>query len=358
MLIVGEKKTRIPVRSLWFLLIYESGLLDQLSAGQREAVLGGDRDDHLHDVIVEIFAGDVESRLRGQITPQYRARAADLTRVRGRIDHLRTQGRRLLDRGTVACRFTELIVDTPRNRYIAAILRKSAPLVQSEELAHRCTAAAFALSRLGVGTRAPTRAELSRDRVGAHDRADQHLLSLARLVEDMALPVHEPGHVHLPEIDTGAHRRLRTLFEKATRNYYRRHLNRADWTVTAPKLRWDHHSSDAGAALLPEMRTDTVLAHRKSHRRIIIETKFTDGLTEHFGKTRVKSEYLYQLYAYLMSQPQPDAEGVLLFVTTAGRTPIAESVTIQGHRIRFISLDLAQPLAGIRQTLDGVLSTE
>ncbi|ASF06345.1 McrC protein [Nocardia brasiliensis NBRC 14402] len=358
MLVVGEKKTRIPVRSLWFLLIYESGLLDQLSTGRREAMFGGDRDDHLSDIIVDLFVGDVEARLRRQLTPQYRDRAADLTRVRGRIDHLRTQGRRLLDRGTVACRFTELIVDTPRNRYIAAVLRKSAALVQSEELAHRCTAAAFALSRLGVGTRTPTRAELSRDRVGAHDRADQHLLSLARLVEDMALPVHEPGHIHLPEIDTGAHGRLRALFEKAIRNYYCRHLNPADWTVSAPILRWDRDANASGAALLPRMHTDTVLTHRNTRRRIIIETKFTDGLTEHYGKTRIKSEYLYQLYAYVMSQSQPDTEGVLLFVTTAGRTPIAESVTIQGHRIRFISLDLAQPLARIRQTLDSVLSQE
>jgi 5-methylcytosine-specific restriction enzyme subunit McrC len=42
------------------------------------------------------------------------------------------------------------------------------------------------------------------------------------------------------------------------------------------------------------------------------------------------------------------AQGVLLFVTANGRSPMARSVNIQGHRIRFLSVELPQPPQSIR----------
>ena len=51
------------------------------------------------------------------------------------------------------------------------------------------------------------------------------------------------------------------------------------------------------------MQTDTVLHDRLTDRRIVIETKFADALSDsRFGNdVTIKSGYLCQLYAYLMS---------------------------------------------------------
>ncbi|MGW0178960.1 5-methylcytosine restriction system specificity protein McrC [Nocardia sp. NPDC003345] len=358
MITVGEGRTRIPVRSLWFLLIYASDMLERLQTDAREAVLAGERDQDLADVVAEVFVADIESRLRRQLTPQYRDRAADLAHMRGRVDHLRTNSARLLDRGRIACRFPELVVDTPRNRYLAATLRKAASLVRSGPLSQRCTVAAFAFHRIGVGSEAPTRAELSRDRFGHHDRDDKHLLTLAHLLVDMAVPHQEHGHVTMPRLDTDAHEQLRILFEKAVRNYYRYRLRPQGWSVGSRRLEWDHQPTDSGADLLPQMKTDITLDHAPTRRRILIETKFTDALTDHHSKTTINRNYLFQLYSYLMSQTgsgaakEMPAAGVLLFVKTGTRPVISREVTIQGHVIRFVSLDLDQPLAGIRRVLD------
>ncbi|WP_280474557.1 5-methylcytosine restriction system specificity protein McrC [Nocardia asiatica] len=354
MLLLGEGHTRIPVRSLWFLLLLASDLLSRLRSPDREAVLAGERDEDLADMIAEIFVGEMETRLRQQLTSDYRDRAAHLDRVRGRIDHLRTESHRLLDRGRIACRFPELVVDTARNRYLAATLRKAARLVQSAELAHRCAGAAFTMQRLGVSAIPPTRVELSRDRIGMHDRADRNLLLLAHLLEDMAVPEHDTGSVLLPRLDTTAHDLHRKLFETAVRNYYRYRLEPSGWRVGARKLSWPHEPADTGADLLPEMQTDATLEHIATGRRIVVETKFTDSLTEHHDKTTIRRDHLFQLYCYLAAQSGP-SEGVLLFVNTEGRDPIAKTVRLHGHLLRFISVDLNNTLTEIRRTLDSCI---
>ena len=105
---------------------------------------------------------------------------------------------------------------------------------------------------------------------------------------------------------------------------------------------------------MPVMKTDATLDDPASGRRVVIEAKFTDALVDRGVKTTIATGYLYQLYAYLASQTGPGddtldaAEGVLLFVKTVDRDVFDGEVTIQGHRIRFLSVDLAGSPADIR----------
>ena len=62
MLTAGYGATRIPVRSFWLLLIYASELLSRLQTKDREAILAGERDDHLLDAIAEVLVGSRAAR--------------------------------------------------------------------------------------------------------------------------------------------------------------------------------------------------------------------------------------------------------------------------------------------------------
>jgi 5-methylcytosine-specific restriction enzyme subunit McrC len=349
---LGEGETHIPVRSLWFLLIYASDLLAQLRTKEREEILAGERDNKLIDAIAEVLVVEVERRLCRQLTVQYRPRRADLTRVRGRIDHLRTTTRRLSDQGRIACCFDELCVDSPRHRFIAHTLLSAAPKIIRPELAQRCRAAAFRMHRLGVSATPPSRAELSTDRLGHHDIDDRRMRDAALLLRDMAVPAHEAGPFDLPALrdDVRAHRKL---FEAAVRGFFRYTLSSLGWDVQARILQWTppEHSKPP---FMPVMKTDVTLDHPKSGRRVVIEAKFTDALEDRDGKTTIATGYLYQLYSYLASQSGrgdhtlDTADGVLLFVKTVDRDVFDGEVTIQGHRIRFLSVDLAGSPAEIR----------
>ncbi|BBY28123.1 5-methylcytosine restriction system specificity protein McrC [Mycolicibacterium sediminis] len=355
---VGQGKTEIPIRSLWLLLIYASDLLSGLRSTERESLMADSHDADLIGAIADVLVTEVEHRLRQQLSFHYRSTSADLTRVRGRIDHLRTGTAHLLDQGRIACVFDELTVNSPRNRFVAATLRRAARLVESKEISRRCAAASFTMQRLGVSPQTPSRPELSKDRLGHHDSHDRRMLDAAHLVNDMAVPFHEHGSRSITKLlrDEGKYRKL---FEKAVKGYFTYTLRPHGWTVHNPELHWQHGGTGNDHGLLPAMKTDVVLLDPTKQRRIVIEVKFKDALVNNYAdNTTIHSGFLYQLYAYLKSQAGPaddvadHAEGVLLFVVANGRDPVNAVSTIQGHPIRFLSVDMTGTPSDIRNRWD------
>jgi 5-methylcytosine-specific restriction enzyme subunit McrC len=91
-------------------------------------------------------------------------------------------------------------------------------------------------------------------------------------------------------------------------------------------------------------------------RRIVIDTKFNSILTSGwYREASLRSGYLYQIYAYLRSQvgrgdlSSDAAEGILLHPSIG--KGVDESVVIQGHRIRFMTVDLTADTSAIRSEL-------
>ena len=109
------------------------------------------------------------------------------------------------------------------------------------------------------------------------------------------------------------------------------------------------------------MQTDIVLespvlADEPARSRLVIDTKFTSIVgTGQYGNPTLRSGYIYQIYAYLRSQerqadpPSLTASGLLLHPSVGEE--VDESATIQGHRIRFATVDLAADSQSIRSRL-------
>lgn len=77
-----------------------------------------------------------------------------------------------------------------------------------------------------------------------------------------------------------------------------------------------------------------------------------------YKEVTLRSGHLYQMYAYLRSQagrgdPIADrAEGLLLHPAVGpSGVSVDETAVIQGHAIRFATVDLAAPSAAIRRQL-------
>ena len=345
---------RIPVRNIWLLMLYASQLF------RTSACTGVDVEanpDEIADLVAEFLTHAVEERQRRQLSLGYCQRSADLSRVRGRIDLIRTERRQLLARGAVACRFVELSIDTLRNRFVRGALETVARLVARPELRHRCRRAAANMQALGVSGTMPTRTELSLDRIGRHDTVDREMLAAAILAMDLVLPTERAGPRPLP-MPEREERWARDLFERAVGGFYRAVLSPERWQEnTGRRLKWHLDWPNKGAEdILPGMRTDVVLDDVDAARRIVIDTKFTSTVTAGWWReTTLRSKYLYQIYAYLRSQtgqgdPMADkAEGILLHPAISAS--IDEIISVQGHLIRFTTVDLAAESAVIRQQL-------
>ncbi|WP_035240975.1 5-methylcytosine-specific restriction endonuclease system specificity protein McrC [Desulfobacter vibrioformis] len=353
---------RIPVRNLWLLMLYASDLFRQLDQASQVSV--EENPDDIPDLIAEILSTQVEQRIKRNLSFGYQTREATLNRVRGRINLLKTERHRLLDKGKVFCRFDELTVDTPRNRFVRSALEEISSLVKRQPLAHRCRSIANNLRRMGVVGEKPGRAEVSVGRFGRHDAIDRKMVAAAHLAFNLALPTESVGtrYLSLPDREITW---IRKLYEKGIAGFYDTTLSGQGWHVDAGKfIGWAIDQKSSGIdKIFPSMRTDIILSHEISGRRIIIDTKFNSIVTKGwYREETLRSGYLYQIYTYLRSQeglgdPLSDkATGILLHPSIGSM--FNESVTIQGHVIRFATIDLSARTILIRHQLLQILEAE
>jgi 5-methylcytosine-specific restriction enzyme subunit McrC len=345
---------RIPIRNLWLLMLYASDLFREL--GNRSVDVE-DNPDEIPDLVAEILCHHVNRRIQRNLSYGYISREAILGRVRGRIDLLKTESHRLLDHGKVACRFDELTINTARNRYVRAALDRLSSIVGRKHLAHQCRSMASSLTRMGVTGECPGKSELSVDRFGRHDIEDRPMVAAAKLAFDLALPTELAGTHQLLQPDR-EETWVRKLFEKGIAGFYEVNLTKAGWKVQPGKaIQWPIQAKTPGIDnILPSMRTDIILENPAQASRIIIDTKFNSILTTGWYREHsLRSGYLYQIYTYLRSQEDPtdplslNSTGLLLHPSVG--EAVNESVTIQGHEMRFGTVDLCAGTEEIRRQL-------
>ena len=347
---------RIPVRNIWLLLLYASQLYEELPEARRVELEDAPND--IPDMVAEILANAVERRLRRNLTAGYHRRQADLNRVRGRINLLRTERRQLLQRARVACVFDELTTDTPRNRYVRAALTHVAGVVSEPRLQHRCRDLALRMEMAGVtgymdSNQARKTAPLAN--AGWVDSHERQMLAAAQLALNLYIPTEQAGRALLPITDRREKQGWK-LYEDAVAGFYKVVLTETGWRVRAQSgIAWPTETPTSGlSAMMPGMTRDIVL--ERGDRRIIIDTKFTSIVTTgQYGNETFNSGNIYQLYAYLRSQEDASdplslhSTGVLLY--PAIDACVDESATIQGHRIRFATVNLAAETQTIRNQL-------
>lgn len=334
--------SEIPLRNIWILFLYAADLVQLRGRFERDVERARD----LPDLVGRLMVNVVEDRLRRNLSRGYRAQTAVLPRVRGRIDMLATEAGQLMERGQIACRFEEHVMDTPRNRLVRAALERLAARVFTPETAYRCRSLAADFSRAGVSARRPSRAELAIDQMGRNEGADRMMVALAGMVFDGTIPTEKHGTALQPGDETAEHL-IRRLFERAVGNALRIALEPEGWTIAqGRRIAWPVGGKTEGLpSILPGMQTDIELSHIKTSRRVVIDTKFTRILTaSNYRGEILRSGYLYQMYAYLRTQESMEhpssltSEGILLHPQVGGS--VDETMILQGHPISFRTIDL------------------
>lgn len=334
--------TAIPIRNIWLLFLYAADLVKFKDKFDHQVETARD----LPDLVARLLTDVVEERFRRNLSRGYLPMTATLSRVRGRINMLETTTRQLMERGRIICRFEEQSMNTPRNRLVRAALERLAAHVEDDLTAHRCRQLAGDFTRTGVLGPRPSWAELASDQIGRNETSDRFMVALAQMAFEALIPTEAVGRTSGSLPDSTDHL-IRRLFERAVGNALRLELGRKGWKVTqGRRLSWPIDTASPGiATILPGMQTDIELNQVSSRRRIVIDTKFTAIFTASTYRDQIlKSGYLYQLYTYLRSQERDDdpasltAEGMLLHPQTGGS--VDEEITVQGHLMRFKTVDL------------------
>lgn len=345
---------KIPVRNLWLLILYASDLYRQLGSDRVDIE---ENPEDIVDVVAEMLCHQVEKRLKRNLSFGYQNKEATVSRVRGRIDSLFTERHRLLEKGKIRCRFEELTVNTPRNQYIRAALDQLSTLASKKKISHKCHTLSLSLEKLGVDKIKPAGYSGKRERFGRHGADDQKMLAAADLAFSLALPTELMGkhNLALPDKDIVW---LRKLFEKGIAGFYSTTLESSHWKVISGKqFRWQvSEESQNISNIMPQMKTDIIIDNKMSGERLVIDTKFNAITTKGWYRNEtLRSGYIYQMYAYVRSQEKANCASSL---STSGMllhpsidTEVDESVTIQGHEIRFCTVNLGLESKKIRDQL-------
>jgi len=352
---VGRK---IPVGNIWLLFLYAFHLAQCRGRFDVEVEQSPD----FKSLIAKLLCEVTEKRLRRNLSFGYRRREDVLRRVRGRIDILKSVSEGLFQKGEIACRFDELTINTPRNRLVRSAHSTLAGCEITEELSRRCQRLAHTLVRFGITGDMPSRAEIVSDQIARHEIEDRLMVSLAQAVFDLVLPTEEAGARSLPDAQRGEIS-FPKLFEKAIGNFYKVELSQDDgWKVFSKKrFKWPIEAGSGRICkYLPQMETDIILQNTQDNinRRIIIDTKFTEVLKKSQYGSRFKSNHLYQLYSYLRSQEcandpmSLNSDGILLYPSVG--LDIDETVLMQGHCVRFVTVDLAGPNSEVIKRLKSI----
>lgn len=346
---------QLPIRNVWLLQLFASSLYRSAGIGLVDIE---ENPESLPELVARILADEVTHRLHTGLTVGFRETTSSVTRVRGRINALPTERGQLLRKGRVACTFDEIVTDIPSNRLVREALNRAARLVPLEP---RLRSLALQLEATGVRGPAPQLSlipTMQRQRLLARDRL---MLAAAELLMTLSIPTTDDGVKMLP-LPSLEDTYMRQLFEHAAFGLYKQKLVPRAWTVSHGKRQdWQIDDASPGVkTILPSMQLDIVLEAPRiagaTRRRLVVDTKYT-SITKpgHYRAATLASGYVYQIYSYLRSQDGPEqrirSEGLMLHPSIGER--VDEEVVIQGHRIRFATVDLmAQP----GQFVDGFLA--
>lgn len=343
---------QIPIQNVYYLLCYA---WDQMEAGMIVET-GAQGHTELADLFAQMLVSGTRRVLRQGLDRGYETQAEATARIRGRIDFSTSLKQAHLPRAQAHCHYDELSRNVLHNRILRTTIRETSTL---PTLADRLQEDLRRLDRRldGVDPVPLTGSVFSRVQLHAGNAFYRFLLNVCELLHRQTVP-REGGDGRRFRDFRRDDATMWKIFEDFVHNFY--HHEQDAYRVRSRQIQWDFDTAAPTAARerFPSMQTDIVLEPTPDaprDRALIIDTKFYgDTLQAHHGKQSYHSANLYQLFSYLKNaeakgSPYTRAEGLLLYPTTGPE--LEDAATIQGHRLRIATIDLAQNWAGIRQDL-------
>lgn len=327
----------IPIRNLYYLLLYAWDALEQIDT---EAA-APEPETKVLDLLAFVLNNGIDRLLRQGLQRAYISRQETIPGIRGKLDLSATVKADLFRHSRTVCEFDDLSHDVLHNRILKASLRN---LLRTDGVDARLREPLRATwHRLHEVAEIPlTYRTFRRVQFDRNNGLYRFLIDVCRLLHNYLIPNERTGQFTFRSFLRDK-RRMRVLFERFIRNFYRRHAKGYD--VEAEPLRWEQTFGSAqDLALLPGMRTDVSL--RRPGLVLVVDAKFyRETLQEHRGRATIRSAHLYQLFAYLknvamQTADDTEVEGLLIYPLTT--YPLDVTLWIHGHRVRAFTLNLNQ----------------
>lgn len=340
----------IPIRNVYYMMAYA---FRSLRTGGYERFASEEFENSL-ELCAAILAHAVELRLKQGVRRDYRTRSEAVSTMRGKVDVAASISSQTMLRRQLVCEYDEYSVDCAENRIIKttmALLMRSSMVGVRYRRKLRSLLQYFA-EVADIDVRHVDWHSVS-DRV---DSTSRMIMFVCRLAIDGALQARAESGKRLRSVldDQAMYR----LYEKFLLEYYR--AEHPALSARAEQIPWC--VTGGSVAGLPVMQTDVTL--RSGERTLIIDAKYYGHTMQHnYGSASFISGNLYQIFTYVKNAQAalpdgvPSVAGMLLYAKTDEDVVPDASFSLDGNAFSVRTLDLSLPFEGVRDQLDGIVST-
>ena len=340
----------IPILNLYYLLCYAWNRLDEADVVE---VSSEDATSLLNLFGTVLLSGTRHLIRRGMDRGYIQYREA-LRGIRGKIDFAGTVKKQLHMNAMLQCEFDELSHNVLHNQILKTTISR---LTMSPDVDREIRDGLAGLDRrLRAIDKMPLSASIfSRVQLHRNNAFYGFLMDVCEMVYLYYLASETEGDSRFRDFVRDP-ARMPQVFENFVRNFYRIELegkHSGYRVVGAEYIDWDvDETESADRRFLPKMLTDVSL--QTPYGYLIIDTKYYKEALSGRYDDRVRSDNLYQMFAYVKNVARRGPEyngccGTLLY--PAVQNDIDLAYEIQGHRIRIRTVDLDKPWQEIHNDL-------
>jgi 5-methylcytosine-specific restriction enzyme subunit McrC len=328
----------IPIQNIYFLLCYA---WNKLAERDLIEVSAEESPDSLN-LLARLLLNGTKTLLKRGLEQQYLTETEIYQGIKGKLEVGQSLRKNLFQKGLAVCEYDELSVDILANQILKTTLQN---LYKTEglesNLHHEIKAIIWRMNE--VNEIQITEGIFKQVKIYRNNSFYDFLLNISELVHQNLLPNQEKGYFKFKDF-LRDERQMASVFEEFIRNFYKIEVPEAK--VYREDLRWKMLGENG--AFLPKMQTD--ISIKLGDRKLIIDAKYyTETLQKYYNTEKIHSQHLYQLFAYLKNQENPQAEGILIYPTT--EKSLSLTYTYEGHKIRIETLNLNQNWQEIRGDL-------
>ncbi|WP_276310737.1 5-methylcytosine-specific restriction endonuclease system specificity protein McrC [Bifidobacterium simiarum] len=341
----------IPIRNVYYMLSYAFRALQE----QQYRKLATESFDNIADLCAAILIQGMTTQIKRGLSREYVSHADELDSPRGRIEITESVRKVTMSRKRLICTVDDFTVDSQANRIIKSTMMM---LVHADISRNRKTRLRQLLACLDDVRRIDLRRTDWNIRYDRNNQTYRMLIGICHLTVRGLLQSSQPGRTLL--MDFLDDQQMCRIYEKFLFGYYS-HEWRDRINTTHHRIPW---MVDGGEdSLLPVMQPDVVLDDGRDV--LIIDAKYyTRTMQRNFGRYKIHSANLYQMFTYVKNKTAQLAadgsaravSGMLLYAKTDEERQPDGEFDMGGNVIAVRTLDLDQDFPVIAGQLDDVVA--
>lgn len=338
----------IPIKNIYYMLSYAFQSLQNQGFKQLET----EQFRNMGELCAAIICKGMSAIIKRGVLKEYNHLEETMFAVKGRINVAETLKKTAYHKKQMVCVYDDFSVNSYMNRIIKTTAMLLIRSDISKEWKKRLKNEMIFFSEVEL---------LDIDRINwklnynRNNAIYQMLISVCKLVINGMLQTQKDGSVKLSDfLDEQNECRL---YEKFILEYYRK--EHKDIKVNPIKIDWAL-GEGCSREHLPIMQTDITLQTIDESKTLIIDAKYyTHNMQIRFGKEKLHSGNLYQVFSYVknleaLSDNSNQIAGMLLYAKTFEKVQPDDVFFMSGNTILVRTLDLGRDFVEIKQDLDEI----